>query len=107
MVTNGCMEAINLCLEAITKPGDIVAVEAPTYHGILQSLERRGLKALEIGVDAQTGLCLDDLKEALKKNKVAACVFMPRCNNPTGSSMPEANKIELVELLGKLNIPLD
>ncbi len=42
MVTNGCIEAIKLCLEAITKPGDIVAVEAPTYHGILQSLERRG-----------------------------------------------------------------
>ncbi|SFD17480.1 transcriptional regulator, GntR family [Chitinophaga sp. CF118] len=106
LVTNGCMEAVNLCLDAITKPGDIVAVESPTYHGILQSLEQRGLRALEIGVNPQTGLCLDDLKEGLKKNKVTACVFMPSCHNPTGCAMPEANKMELVHLLGKRNIPL-
>ena len=81
-------------------------MESPTYHGILQSLERRGLKALEIGVDSKTGVCLDDLNEALKKNKVAACVFMPGCHNPSGCGMPEANKIELGELLGKRNIPL-
>ncbi|MCD9573684.1 PLP-dependent aminotransferase family protein [Flavobacterium soyae] len=106
LVTNGCMEAINLCLDAITKPGDIVAIESPTYHGILQSLEQRGLQALEIGVNPETGLCLDDLKEGLKKNKVAACIFMPNCHNPVGCKMPEANKIELVNLLGGLDIPL-
>src|SRR5687767_7323435 len=32
LITNGCMEAINLCLDAVTKPGDIVAIESPTYH---------------------------------------------------------------------------
>jgi DNA-binding transcriptional MocR family regulator len=106
LVTNGGMEAINLCLDAITAPGDIIAVESPTYHGILQSLERRGLKALEIKVEPETGLCIEDLELALAENKVTACVFMPRCNNPTGFSMPERNKIRLVELLGEKNIPL-
>lgn len=106
LVTNGGMEAINLCLDSITNKGDIIAVESPTYHGILQSLERRGLKALEIKVDLETGLCIDDLELALTDNKVAACIFMPRCHNPTGSSMSEENKIRLVELLGKQNIPL-
>ncbi|SDP20608.1 transcriptional regulator, GntR family [Mucilaginibacter sp. OK268] len=106
LVTNGGMEAINLCLDAITSPGDIIAIESPTYHGILQSLERRGLQALEINVDPQIGLSLDELEVALKENKVTACVFMPRCHNPTGCSMPEENKIRLVELLGKRNIPL-
>ena len=106
LVTNGGMEAINLCLDSITNKGDIIAVESPTYHGILQSLERRGLKALEIKVDPETGLCIDDLELALANNKVAASIFMPRCHNPTGSSMSEENKIRLVELLGKLNIPL-
>lgn len=106
LVTNGCMEAVNLCLDAITRPGDIIAVESPTYHGILQSLEQRGLRALEIGVNPQTGLCLDDLEEGLNNNKVAACVFMPSCHNPTGSVMPEANKIRLVRMLGERNIPL-
>lgn len=106
LVTNGGMEAINLCLDSITSKGDIIAVESPTYHGILQSLERRGLKALEIKVDPQNGLCIDDLELALANNKVAACIFMPRCHNPTGSGMSEENKIRLVELLGRQNIPM-
>ena len=106
LVTNGCMEAINLCLDALTKPGDIVAVESPTYHGILQSLEQRGLKAIEIGISPQTGLNLESLLAALESCPVAACVFMPSCNNPTGYSMPEAQKIELVNLLGARNVPL-
>lgn len=106
LVTNGCMEAINLCLDVITRQGDIVAVESPTYHGILQSLEQRGLKALEIGIDPQTGLRLDDLREALAQNKITACIFMPSCHNPVGCAMPESNKIALVNLLGEHNVPL-
>lgn len=106
LITNGCMEAINLCLDTLTKEGDIVAVESPTYHGILQSLERRGLRALEIKMDANKGVSLEDLRSAIAANKIAACVFMPRCHNPTGISMPEVHKIELVNLLGRAGIPL-
>jgi hypothetical protein len=39
------MEAINLYLEALGKTGDIVAVEAPTYHGILQDAIGRHLES--------------------------------------------------------------
>lgn len=106
VVTNGCMEAINLCLDAVTKPGDIVAIESPTYHGILQSLESRGLKAMEIQTDPITGLSIDHLKETLSDHQITACIFMPTCHNPTGACMPDANKIELVKLLGERNIPL-
>jgi len=48
LITNGCMEAINLCLDAVTRPGDIVAIESPCTPGILQCLETKGLKALAI-----------------------------------------------------------
>jgi len=106
LVTNGCMEAVNLCLDAIARPGDIIAVESPTYHGILQSLEQRGLRALEIGIDPVTGLNIADLERALDNNKITACVFMPSCHQPTGASMPEAQKIALVSLLGKRKIPM-
>jgi DNA-binding transcriptional MocR family regulator len=106
LITNGCMEAISLCLDAVTRRGDIVAVESPTYHSVLQCLEGKGLKALAIGVDPVSGLNIDELAVALLHNKVAACVFMPTCHNPTGASMPEENKIRLVKLLGERNIPL-
>ncbi|RYY90176.1 MAG: GntR family transcriptional regulator, partial [Comamonadaceae bacterium] len=37
--TNGCIEALNLALRAVAQPGDTVAVESPTFYGLLQVLE--------------------------------------------------------------------
>ena len=48
VLTSGCMEALNLCLRAVTRPGDTVALESPTYYGFLQILQVLGLRALEI-----------------------------------------------------------
>src|SRR5471030_900645 len=106
LITNGCMEAISLCLDAITQPGDIVAIETPAYAGLLQCLESKNLKALAISMDPVTGVNLDELESALEINKVAACLFMPVCQNPFGCSMPEENKIRLVNMLGRKSIPL-
>src|SRR5690606_10965105 len=36
VTTNGCMNALALCLMALTKPGDTIALESPCYAGILQ-----------------------------------------------------------------------
>lgn len=43
VVTNGCCEALNLALRAVTRPGDVIAVESPTYFALL-----RMLRALEL-----------------------------------------------------------
>lgn len=48
LVTHGCIEALNLALRAVARPGDTIAVESPTYFGLLQILESLGLRALEI-----------------------------------------------------------
>lgn len=106
VITSGCMEALVMCLRAVTKPGDTVAVESPTYFGILQALESLGLKALEIPTCPEWGPELDFLEDALNKFNIAACVFVPSFNNPLGSCMPDDNKRQLVEMLAKRNIPL-
>lgn len=41
-------EALHLALCAVARPGDVVAVESPTYYGLLQMLESQGLISLEI-----------------------------------------------------------
>ena len=38
VTTTGCQEALNLCLRAVAGPGDTIAVESPTYYGILQMI---------------------------------------------------------------------
>ena len=106
VITSGCLEAITICLKAVTKHGDIVAVESPNYFGIFQAIESLGLKVVEISSDPVTGLDLDCLQSVLKASDVKACVVIPNFNNPLGSCMPDENKKKLVEIVTKQNIPL-
>lgn len=106
VVTSGCLEAITLCLKAVTQPGDTVAVECPTYFGIYQAIENLGLKAVEISTDLTTGLDLILFEKAIKKFSVKACVLVPNFNNPLGSCMPDDHKKKLVDIINKNNIPL-
>ena len=106
IVTSGCLEAVMICLKAVTNYGDTVAVECPTYFGIYQSIENLGLKVIEICSDPETGIDLVNLQKALNKYPVKACVAVPNFNNPLGSCMPDENKKQLVEMITKHNIPL-
>jgi aspartate/methionine/tyrosine aminotransferase len=38
IITNGATEAMYLSLQAVTKPGDTVAIESPTYYNLLEIL---------------------------------------------------------------------
>jgi DNA-binding transcriptional MocR family regulator len=106
VITYGCLEALNLCLRAVANPGDTIAVESPTYFGVLQIIECLNMKVLEIPTDPREGVCLDLLESSLKKNNVKACLFMPTFHNPLGTCMTEANKKRLVEMLARMEIPL-
>jgi DNA-binding transcriptional MocR family regulator len=106
VVTAGCLEAITMCLRAVTQYGDTVAVETPTYFGIYQVIESLGLKVVDIATDPATGVDIKHLEKAIKKFSIKACVFVPNYNNPLGSCMPDENKKELVDLITRHNIPL-
>ena len=106
VVTSGCLEAITLCLKAVTDHGDTVAVECPNYFGVYQAVESLGLKVVEIPADPVTGLDLDCLQKAIKKYDIKACLCVPNFNNPLGSCMPDENKKKLVDIITKQNIPL-
>jgi DNA-binding transcriptional MocR family regulator len=106
VVSNGALEALNLCLMAVTRPGDVVAVESPGFYAALQAIERLDLRAVEIPVDPTTGLNLDALAEALKKHPIRACWFMTNFQNPTGVTLSLEKKKALVELLAKHDVPL-
>lgn len=106
IVTTGCIEALNLCLRAVAQPGDVIALESPTYFGLLQIIESLGMKALEIPTHPREGISLDALGLAIEREKVKACMLMPTVSNPLGSTMPEATKRRLVRMLADRDIPL-
>ena len=106
IITHGCMEAVNLCLRAVAKPGDVIALESPTYFGLLQIIESYGMKALEVPTHPRNGISLDALALAIEREKVKACLLMPNVSNPLGSTMPDAAKKRLVRMLAEHDIPL-
>lgn len=106
VITSGCMEAVSLCLQTVLKPGDTLAIEAPTHFGFLQFFKEMGILVSEIPTHPSLGVDIEEFEKTLKKNPVKACLFMPNFQNPLGSLMPEDNKKRLVKLLNKYDIPL-
>jgi DNA-binding transcriptional MocR family regulator len=106
ITTSGCMEAINLCLRAVTQPGDTVALESPTYYGFLQILQALGLRALEIPTDPRSGISLEALQATLDAQTVKAVLVMPNVSNPVGATMSDTAKKRLVSMLAARGVPL-
>jgi DNA-binding transcriptional MocR family regulator len=105
VVTDGCTEALNLCLRAVAKPGDTIAIETPAYFGFLEIIQALGLRALEIPTCSRQGVCLDALRDAIAQNDVKAVMVMPNFHNPLGSLMPDEKKQRLYELLAEHDLP--
>ncbi len=106
-VTHGCIEALNIALRAVAQPGDTIAVESPTFYGLLQVLESLGMRAVEIPTSPVTGMAIDALDFALRTYPdIKAVVVVPHLQNPLGSIMPLAHKRRLLELCTQHDIAL-
>lgn len=106
VVTCGTQEALNLCLRTVAKPGEVIAIESPTYFGVLQAIESLGMKALEIPTHPRTGMNLDVLDRSIKKHRVKACIVMTNGHNPLGYVLGDDGKKALVEVTAKHEVPL-
>ena len=106
VITNGAQEALAIALKCVTKPGDVVAIETPCYHGIIELIESLGLKALEIPLCPDNGIWLNDLAQALEQHDIKACLFSTAINNPVGSFMSDESRKQMVDLIESHNVVL-
>ncbi|WP_435606735.1 PLP-dependent aminotransferase family protein [Pseudomonas knackmussii] len=106
VITTGCQEALAVTLRAICQPGDIVAIDSPSFHGAMQALKAHGLKALEIPTDPANGVSLEALELAMEQWPVKLILLTPNCNNPLGYIMPDARKRALLNLAQRYDVPI-
>lgn len=106
VVTHGAVEAVQLCLRAVTKPGDTVAVEAASYYGFLQTLQMLGLKPLPIVDAGRDGMDVDALDRAATTGRIAAVLLSTTVSNPAGASMPLERKRKLAAVAVKHQLPV-
>ncbi len=105
-ITNGGQEALLLSLQTVASSGDIIAVETPTYHGLLELIDSLGMLAVEVETCPEEGVTLSELRRTLKQHDVKACMFSTTLGNPLGVTMPEHDRRELVEILDEFDTVL-
>jgi len=106
VITNGASEALLLCLMAVTRPGDVVAIESPTHYNVLHMIESSGRRAVCVPTCSQEGINLPALEAAIAAQDIKAVWAMPSFQNPTGATMSSSNRAALVTLLARHGIPL-
>jgi DNA-binding transcriptional MocR family regulator len=106
VITTSCINAVAMCLQAVTQPGDMVAIESPTFFGFLDLLESLSLKALALPTDARTGISLPALQLALDTQPIKAVLLVPTLSNPLASVMPLTQKRALAKLVAQYQVPL-
>ncbi|MAS95420.1 MAG: GntR family transcriptional regulator [Verrucomicrobiales bacterium] len=104
--TLGASEALVLALNSVADAGDLIAVESPTYFGVLNLIRRMGYRAIEVSTHPQTGLDLNSLQEVLDQHEVAAVFVQPNFQNPMGGLMPVERKEAMVKLCTERGVPI-
>lgn len=106
IVTHGAQEALFISINVVTKPGNLIAVESPTYHGLINAIKQSGRKLIEIPTDSSDGINLAALRLALDELPVKAIVTSSSVQNPLGCSMNESSKKALIALANEHSITI-
>ena len=98
VTVTGCTQGLQLLLSVLVKPGDIVAVEAPAYYGLLELLSVAGVRVLPLPVANGDGIDPAQAGPLLARWKPRCLIVCTALSNPSGATVPEANRARLVAL---------
>lgn len=103
-VTNGSLQGFVFLLGALLEPGDLVAVEAPTYDRALLQLRLHGMDVLPVPVEAD-GMDVSALEAACAAGRVPKLLYtIPNFQNPSGATLSEEKRRALAELCERHDI---
>lgn len=105
LITAGAQQAIDLCLRMLTRPGDRVVVEAPTYGMLHPLLRLHGLEVIEVPM-RPSGMDLDALEASLARASPKLLYTMPSFHNPTGISTAQAHRERLLAACEGRGVPV-
>lgn len=87
-----------MILATYTQPGDRVLVEQPTYHGALAAITTAGARPVPVAI-AEDGWDLGAMQTAVRQLAPSLAYLVPDNHNPTGRTMPQAQRHELAALI--------
>ncbi len=105
LLTGGFQRALALVLDIIMRPGQKVAVETPTYTGILNLLLAKRIECVPVPVDAN-GMDTEYLASVLAQGEVRAVITVPTYHNPTGATLSPERREHLLRLAARHRVPI-
>src|SRR5712675_547413 len=110
LIVSGSLQALDLVNATLLARGDTVIIERNSYQGALNRLTRLGINLVGIPLD-HDGMRMDALAAALEDLKCGGITpkyiyTIPTVQNPTGTIMPEARRLELLKLSQQYGVPI-
>ena len=119
MVTGGCSQSLEVCCTTLPKVAAklrgsggaapkkrVIFVEKPTYHLALQVFDAHGYAVVDIDGDSE-GLSVEALDEKVAEHGLPAFVYIiPTGHNPTGQTMSEQRRRDLIAFAQRHNVML-
>ena len=104
VLTNGVQQALELAAKCICNEGETVIVPVPCYEGALNVFRSYGAKIVGVDSDSE-GMKPELLDEALRQNQRTAFVYvMPNYCNPTGITLSEERRKQILEIAYRRNV---
>jgi len=105
LVTSGAQQALDLVARTLVDPGDVVAMEEPGYFGAAMAFRACQAHVVGVGVDAE-GLRTGELARLLRTRRVKALFTTPAVQSPTGVTLSDARRRELLSLADAHQVPV-
>lgn len=96
MVSAGADHALGLVIRLLSRPGDSVLIDSPTYPNALDIVRALQRRPLTVGLGAD-GWNTDVLETVLRREKPALAFLMPDFHNPTGLVMPDSARAAIAD----------
>lgn len=106
LITNGSQQGIDLVARVLIDPGDVVAVESPSYLAALQTFA--GCQASFMVTDSDDeGMDVDSLEAAIAADGPPRLIYVvSEFHNPKGTTLSLARRRRLVRLAEAHRIPI-
>jgi DNA-binding transcriptional MocR family regulator len=100
LVTTGSQQALTLVATALLDPGDVVAVEEPTYLAALQCFQLAGARVVPVASD-EDGIDPEALAGVLERERPRLLYLVPTFANPTGRTLPAERRAAVAALAAR------
>jgi 2-aminoadipate transaminase len=99
IITNGAIHAVDLVCRRLSNPGDMIAVEEPTFYYMKRVFNANHLQTVSVPM-GDDGIDLIALEQSLQQHagQIKLLYTIPTFHNPTGHCMSADARQRLVEL---------